>query len=350
MSNLTGRELVAAIKKGATWGTAVAVGAGDGILLNSDGLSAGHAIESLMDNSLGKGQLDDLDKGKETASGDLQAFGRYQGQELPLSLIFGDPQAKTLVSPYEQEIYLADSVRGLFATYAALVESGVVFEVPSAKFTGMTIAGEFGNPLNFTFNTVGNVLNTTGDGKITNLPANLQAVTMDAEAALNRIIMDQNSSFWINLQSDGALDAADCLGITAFSFAIQRPVDMVFATCAATNGQIEPVENAMPNLTLSINLPDFNDGAGVDARALKDSLRSNVKYKARFMFAKGTDYAFGIYVPSMVVTQHPVSAQNPGRISSQVTFTILKAASAPAGMSDASTYLYTKNLEPNAAF
>ena len=79
MTSIVGRQTTFAAKLASVWGTAVAVGADDGVLALSDGLLAGHAVAKHHDESLPLAFVQKTSEGLETIVGDLVKNLRFQG-------------------------------------------------------------------------------------------------------------------------------------------------------------------------------------------------------------------------------------------------------------------------------
>jgi hypothetical protein len=349
-NELTGREIVVAIKKAAAWRTAVSVGAGDGQFLLSDGLLGGRTIATLRDEPLGLDYVQNSDSGLETVAGDITAWLRYQGQELLLALAMGDSQVKTGAGPtYDWDCYLSTTLRGLFATYVTLLASNRVAEVPSMKVTGLGLSAEFGNPVQVIWHLIGNILRVTGDAGIVNTTTETDAVTIDNDSKDNRVILNENAEFLINAESAGALASpGDRLGIASFNFDFTRPSDAFHIVNATDLGVEEPIGSGFPDPTLEIVLPEFDDTEAVKYLA---DLRDGDTSKASLTFAKGTDYEFEIFWPRLRVSVDAPSWTGPGRLPNTITFQCLKATAAPTGFnSNLPFYIATKNKVALAPF
>ncbi len=90
----SGTELRLAIKKAATWGTAVACGAGDGILFLPGGPK--YSRPDNVDDSLGLGFPTDSDRGEIKVEGSRKAYLRYRSADLPIAMAMGTSGAPTL--------------------------------------------------------------------------------------------------------------------------------------------------------------------------------------------------------------------------------------------------------------
>src|SRR5262245_21518471 len=88
MSIIKGVQAVAGFKKATTWGTAVALGAGNGIGLTSESISAD--VQLIEDEQLeGSAQQRAGEAGNRAFSGELVTGARYEGLEYMLAQVFG---------------------------------------------------------------------------------------------------------------------------------------------------------------------------------------------------------------------------------------------------------------------
>ena len=93
MSGVSGVEIKAAMKKATTWGTAIACGANDGILINPSSLKKSASV--LVDDSLGTFFSRDGLLGEIKVEGDLPLYLRYDGLDVALAMITGSSGAPT---------------------------------------------------------------------------------------------------------------------------------------------------------------------------------------------------------------------------------------------------------------
>jgi hypothetical protein len=348
MAEITGRETVIALKKAATWRTAVAVGAGDGMFITSDGLTAGHSFDIMNDEDIPKGWVEDTNTGLETVAGDIPALLRYQGQELPIALAMGDSQAKAGVGPYTWECYLLSSIRGLFATYVSLLESTIVSEIPSVVITGFDITANFGEQATITFHTIGNRKLITGQAGIVNTTTETDAVTIDNDVKQNVVVFNGDSDFLLNTEGGGALSAGDRKGIGSFTFSFNRPTDPFAVVNATDTGIEEVVQSGFEPPTFAISKPQFD---AVDSVAWLQAFESGATFKSALTFAKGTDYEFNLYMPRMRVVEDAPAVPGPGRIPNDLTLRLLQATASPTGFNSAFPfYITTKNNAAAAPF
>jgi hypothetical protein len=162
-NNLTGREIILAIKKATTWRTAVQCGSGDGLLITS-GLSGNKAPIYLPDDSLGQDDIRDYIKSSESLSDSVEGYLRYEGWDTLLALALGTAGTPTQSesTAYYNAYSPAANIDDYFATIAMKKadSSEGVWEVPSAKITGFTISARVGELAKIAVQFMGNKIET----------------------------------------------------------------------------------------------------------------------------------------------------------------------------------------------
>ena len=154
MPGIAGVEIKAAIKKAATWGTALPCGANDGILILPASIKKDTSAD--VDDSLGLYFPQDGDLGAIKAEGDLPLYLRYDACDQLLALVMGiagAPTQQETTTAYAYTIKPKPDIDGLFATYAQHMKN-YIMEIPSSKIAGFTLKGEAGKALTLTLKTI----------------------------------------------------------------------------------------------------------------------------------------------------------------------------------------------------
>lgn len=328
----SGRDYIGAVKKASTWGTAVACGAGNGILVTSDSFMRDR--EKLADDSAGQPFSRHVDDGQIKLEGSLDSYLRYRGGELPLALVMGtagSPAQQGATTAYLHTLTLADDCAGLFATYAADRGGSKIFEVPSVKFTEFTINGEAGQPLTISFNGQGDTLNrNTTSG--TNTTTTIANVTVPDYG--KRVLMSQGV-FWLNAQSGAALQSSDAVKPSKFSLSLKRP--HVADYVAGSDSILEPSADGMPEVMLSLEFPEYTS----TLETLIDSLLAGTAQKmlATFTGALIADTYYNQFIIELpdLVPRDPKgldikSASRIGPVQMEFIAKAPLSGSAPTGM------------------
>lgn len=328
MAAITGREIIVAIAKAATWRTPVALGAGNGILVTEIG--GDPQFDMLKDDSLGQMYITHIDKGKTTVQGTLKGFMRYDGLDLPLGLVMGacgTPAQQGATIAYANDFTIADNNDGQFATMAVLKQTDKVWEWPSVKFYSITIEGEMNGVVTFSMEFMCNlcvwdsVVNTAGTMDTVTCPENG-----------NRLILKDNVYFRMNDASGSALSSSNNIYPTKFKFAFKRPMPNVDYEIGQ-DGIAEPSQEGFPECTLELTFPRYD---AVNHAYFEDWDEMTDK-KIDIMFTgaliASTYYRqFRIQAPCAQVTNGQAAISGPGRIPASITLELKGCDTAPTGM------------------
>lgn len=329
---LTGAEIVYALKKGTTWGTAAAAVAGDGFLGLPWSADPDNAV--VIDDSLGQFFAIDSSPGATKVDPTVTAYARYN-DEVVLSLlaaVFGTAgvpathAAGTLSKDHTLKI--AKAVDGLFFTLAAKIGTGFVEEIPSWKVAKFVATWETGKPTQFQFSGPG--IDVIADSAVNTLTT-FNSVTILETA--NRGYMGQ-TELRMNDQSAGALAAGDKVGASKIVLTLERKLTGVYGSyvdAGAGRDLIDEPSNDGPFTgTLSVTLPRLKDNTG------RLKIKGHTSRKAEITM---TGNLIETTIPYMIKFQlphlKPSKAVNPhkqGIIDNTLDFDILGATAAPTGM------------------
>jgi hypothetical protein len=313
-----------------SWGTATAVGAGDGVWVTDD-----------MKVSLSM-QIDEDDSAGQDFIGSMQVANHNPVKaEVPTLLHYNDsfqnvlwalacgtggtaPAAIGTTTAYTNTFEPATNKTGLYAT---IVRDKVEFisEVPSAKCTGFELS--FGD--NGRAEIVWMFLGTKEvvDSAI-NTSTQISALTFPTQGM--RAFFKQ-LSFRINAQSGGALSGSDAVSITDLKFKYEQPLDELMI--AGQDYLIEPEDNDYPEITLDITFARL-DSTSEDYIGYH---RDNTSLKAD-MTLTGTAIATSNYkllfqFPNLIVASAPIEFKGGAEnVMPSVSLKAYKAAAAPTGM------------------
>lgn len=330
MSGVAGVEMKYALKKGTTWGTAVAAGANDGLLLLPTGLRRDAPIE--VDDSQGLYFSADGTPGQISLSGDLPGYLRYDGCDLLLALFTGSAGVPALhaagTTSYDYVMDLADNSDGLFATFVRHWKN-YVEEVRSLKVVSISLKGERGKPLQLVVGTLGD--HAVYDG--VNTDTTFNNVTLVETA--HRLHFAQGA-FRMNDQDDIALAAGALVYPNSFELTASRKMTTLASGRLTTGGVTpqdvidEPVNDGMPEVSLKFGFP-YHTG-----KVSLEELGTDTRKKADIVFTGALiegaiPRLFKIEFPHLQMkTVDVVDAS--GNISEPVEFTCHSVAVAPAGM------------------
>ena len=324
---ITGREILVGLKKASEWGTAIACGADDGILILSESLS--QKIEELLDDSAGLAFIQRTDQGKIDVAGNIELYDRYEGLDVALALIMGTagtPTQQEATAAYINSYVQADDLAGLFATIAIKKKSDKVWEFCSVKLHGFTFSVEMNAPAKLALNAIPDQLKLDSTTNTTTTLANLTYPDKG-----NRIIMNANTTIKINDESGAALADGDKVYPNSIELAFNRPMEGDHK--AGSNYIYEPVGEGFPEPILTLKFPRYNDAN----QAFFEDWVADTRKKAEIYF-KGAliestyYYERKISFPNMKLVDPEAAVSGPGKIPSTLKFRLLGTDTAPAGM------------------
>jgi tail tube protein len=324
---LTGREIICALKKAAAWRTAVACGAGDGLLILSDGIKANQDTEP--DDSAGQPWINEADPGMMNVAGNLEAYMRYEGFDTALALIMGIAGAPTqidLTAAYSNSYKLASKIDGLFGTLATKKLISVTWEHPSVKLHGFKLSGEMNKPLKLGLDVIADRLNRSS---VINTPATMDSITVPDTK--NRILMNKDTVFRMNTQADGALGGVEQIYPSGFELTFNRPMDA--EATAGQDGVDEPADNGFPVATLTLKFPRYNAANNSffsDWEAFT-SKKMDITFTGKEI-ESGNNYMFRIFLPHIKISNPEAAVSGAGKIPFSMQCDIFGADVAPVGM------------------
>ena len=331
------RLLAYAAKKGTTWGTAVALGATDGMHVYSCGVSgpsAPYLPAKEADTPFTKtGVLGQL----EAIAINIAFDARYDAGALALleALFMGTAGAPTdLTGAYAHTFQFADNPAG-FACMA-WEKPSKIFEVQSAKPTGMTF--NIGDGLLKGAITL--IGNQVIDDSAVNTATQMDAVTYDDD--YNRITFEQ-ISVKMNAESGGAVASETALEYSNLDISFQRPMDSVHAGGGATI--IEPLQNDHPVVTVKIDFPRMNATNDDYFQTFNAETAQKILVSATGALITGAlyyDKKFNFPRMKIVNIEYP----DGGEITpASITLQSEQAAANPTGMDYARPYIVTINTQ-----
>jgi hypothetical protein len=313
-----------------SWGTATAIGAGDGVWVTDD-----------MKITLSM-QVDEDDSAGQDFIGSMQVANHNPIKaEVPTLLHYNDtfqnvlwalacgtggtsPAAVGTSTAYTNTFEPATNKTGLYAT---IVRDKVEFisEVPSAKCTGFELSFGDNGRAEIVWMFIGT--KEVVDSAI-NTSTQVSALTFPTQGM--RAFFKQ-LSFRINAQSGGALSGSDAVSITDLKFKYEQPLDELMI--AGQDYLIEPEDNDYPEITLDITFARL-DSTSEDYIGYH---RDNTSLKAD-MTLTGTAIATSNYkllfqFPNLIVASAPIEFKGGAEnVMPSVSLKAYKAAAAPTGM------------------
>ena len=247
------RLMAAGAKKGATWGTAVAVGASDGLLLESDGgperkqpYLPAKELDTPFVETGDLGAVEPVDFSPSfTMRYNPGAIGTLLAQLFGTA---GTPKQQGTTSAYKHTIKWADSNSGHFSTFV-VERPGKILEVPSAKPYKFSFSVEEG----LLKGSIGLRGNNLIDNSLVNQATQVDALTYADRK--NRISFKQ-ISVKMNDQAGGDLATETALELANISGDLERSSDAKIVGGSPTI--IEPLDGPHPTGTLKLEFARAN--------------------------------------------------------------------------------------------
>lgn len=335
---ISGREAKMALKKGTTWRTAVAVGAGDGVYIVSESFGD-KAPKMLDDDSLGQYDVSEVYRMSEALTGSsFEAYARFQGLDVALALVLGTAGTPTDEgsSVYSNVYYPANNIDDLFATIVmkkANTTEGI-WEIPSAKLHGFNLSAKIGELSKYVFNFAGNKIETDATARVNN-STTLAAVTYPTTAAgqtKSIMRMDSNFAIWMNAQSGVALSSSDAIYPLGFELVYNRPMDEPYS--AGNFTMDEPQQDGFAEATLTLNFDKYNLDTFMQAIEDETDMKCLIKFVGgeAGTTGSGSNFFHHIYMPSIKIMTGAAPVSGPGKVGHTVTCRLMAASSAPLGM------------------
>lgn len=328
-------EVTHAIKKGTTWGTPVAIGAGSGIWLTS--FRYGRIGKNVLpDPSLtGKSWGNPPRTGVHLCEVRIAGRARY-GYNFPflLALMLGTSGAPSGVGPYVHDVVLADRL-SVFATMVArevLNGSTTKFvEFASLIAEELTLRWSAGGEIDFEMVLIGGKLDRAS---AVNTQTQWNALTFPD--SLRTILPAADGRFRINAQGGGALAGGDEKNPVAGELRIRRTLARDHVLSTALAGLVaQPVPEDGGEVTLTLDFPERGaPGSFISTeQSFIDDFDNEVERKADLLFTLSANNAILFELPRLRVVEHPtLEVPESGRTPHRVVLRGFDPTAAPTGM------------------
>jgi hypothetical protein len=326
MGSPAGVDVKCAWKKATTWGTAVACGANDGVLILPDNFDRDAPAQ--LDDSLGLFWPQDSDPGAISAKGDLPMYLRYDGCDLGIAMAMGAtggaPVQQAATTAYQQTFTLASVLDGLFLT-GALNKKVNIEELPSMKLLGFTISGQVGEPITITFQTLPSNLITNS---VVNTTTTFNNVTY--REIKNRVLFRQGL-FRMNDQSGIALasPAADIYP-KSFELSFKRKLAGVYGAGGSFDIIDEPTNDGTPEVSLKLDFPRHVSAAYQDAWITGTAKKLDMVFTGALI--QSTYYRKWTFEFPNLKIKKASAPTKAGMLDETVEFDCLGCSAAPTGM------------------
>ena len=334
-------DWIVAVKQSAAWGTALAVGADDGIKITSETMSSG-IPEPIKDENVGDALSGGTLQGNVTAEGTIVAPVRYKGPTsgLLMALLMGNsgaggasgiPEVIEVATTFLHHMLFQNSNTGLF--YTMVMDKGLngadlPWEWPSVKL-GQT---EFGHADGKVMITPTNMARSVERASSINGDAQIALVTHVTEADL--AIFNQITVFLQEITgAEDNADANDEILVTDAKMTINRNLSGDHESGSNAGYISEPETGGMPTAQMELTIADYKDNvdALIKVSQIIQPCRLPKIYKASLIWTgceiPGTTQSDTFFmrfdIPAMTLADAPVNASGPGsKVPATLTFDI----------------------------
>ncbi len=352
MGAITGSNTNIIFKKGTTHGTAVSGGAGDKLVLGSEGsLSQSQEVDVLNHGGIGSGLSAYTDGTKGGVRPSLSISNLTVGYNnnfgTLLRTFFGSASVGAEITPTKgdyKHTFAYDPIVNRFATCAFDAYSAGVFEYPSCYATSLTIStGEPNGYLKASMNLLADERVISG---AVNTNISLAAATVsDSEM----VVHNQADEFLINAQSGGALASpGNRVNITDLTLSLNDPKEVV-AEFKGDDSYGEPRRSGLLEGTLTVTFRNLSDLTWFTAQDSETDYKASFTVTGSAVSAGGSNKNFVINLPKLKILQAPdYNLSSTGENPLTVVFQVYEASANPTGMSDTLPYITIINGKSTA--
>lgn len=343
MARITGGTTIAGFDVASTFGTAVALGAGDGFCFDSITHSTNPAELAASPKGCGLEMLGNAAQGALSPSWTVEAQPTYEDAiTTMIAVFFGGTFAPVEQTGGESD-YLHrltfDSEPLQFGTLAFESSTTTVIEYPSSYPTQLRInASNVPNFLSVGIDAV------TGDREIasvTNTNASMASVTV---TGTEEIIADHDSEFLINSGAGALTSPGDRISITSYDLVLTRNKEHT-REIKGTAGLSAPLSEGLFEGTLTVVLSGLDDHTYFTAAEAGTTYKCSLEIEGSQINA-GVNKKFQIFCPLMKLIEDPeYNVTEDGINTHTLVFKLLAADANPTGMDDNFPYIEVINTK-----
>ena len=330
--SISGAEIIYGLKKASTWGSAVACGAGDGVLALP--WSADPTNGLIVDDSLGQFFGVNATPGQTKLDVTFPAYFRYNDKLLltALAAFFGTAGVPAAhaggAASYDHTLQIARQTDGLFFTLAAKLGTGFVQEIPSWKIAKIELTFEVGQPVKIQFSGPG--IDLVADSVINTLTSFNNVTILER---INRAYMGQ-CVFRMNDNTGAALQNSDKIAPSKAVLTLERKLTGVYGAYndngAGRDLIDEPVNDGLFSGSLSLTFPRLANNTG------RQKIKANTPQKLDVtitgpIIEGAIPYLIKFTLPYLVPDKD-ATPHKQGIIDNTRDYQVLGCTAAPSGM------------------
>ncbi len=336
MATGKGFKGVFGLSKSTTWGTPVAVGAGEQLPFNSESITPD--VQFIPDEQVSGTALTFFgDKGNEVHQGDISHDFDWGLTQLltALALAIGTAGAPAQLdvgeAAYQHNLLLLDDLEGLHATLAFNKNTGKVWEYTTAKAAGFTFSNSNNQRLKVALPWIAHALNLN-DASGTNNTTTIGNLTLPATSSFARFAQ---MKVYANAQGGGALGASDRVYTSDMEFTWDNNFPSDDFTTQFGDKVDEPVRDGDPVIGGTLGFSKAHNNAGGNQTLFENMLdKTRMKMLVEWTgptFTSSYEYKLSVYLPDVQFATGDQNIGGKGRIPQNLEYVCNKVATAPTG-------------------
>jgi hypothetical protein len=323
-------------KKGVTYGTPVAVGAGDGLIILSESLKAD--VPRIDDTSMfGDGQLRGADVVGKRFAGPLAQPARYEGRWLTmLASLLGTAGVPSGANPYTHTFKPAADPSGVFGTLV-LDKQVAIWEFDSAHVDTLTLRSEAGSGENARARTeFGLIARSLDLASAVNTSTQINALTIPTAGHL----LHHHLTVRMNANGGAGLGSGDVLKARRIELTVKNNYrgDFFFAGAQLID---TPIRNGFMEITGTILLDKYS----LNTPGVTEFL-AGTYMKMDLVWTTGASAIVKLELPYCQILGGDRDAASPAVIENPIPFKCYKPTAAPTGMTTTdSLWIFVTNTQ-----
>lgn len=330
-------------KKGAAWGTAVAMAAGDEFKITQESCGSG-IPEPIKDENVGDSLTGSTMQGNVSVPAKFSEIVRYEGFERRLASFLGNDVVTALETNKagSHDMVFQPTNAGKFGTLVFDKGLGTLgdrlWEYPSVKLSSLELSHDGGRLMAAWDGLADRCVRAAGQQVNNN--ASLTAMTLPA-SGLMAIFNNLTVRLTEVTGAEGNLDAADELFVTDAKFSANRNHKGEFVSGSKAGTVDEPEQDGFPEASLTLSFPNYNtvtDDLIKQAAAINAGRVPKV-YKATLVWqgptvsgATTSQHKLELHLPALTIAEGNANAGSPGsKVPVEMKFNVVTPQVVPNG-------------------
>ena len=344
MAAISGSQTAAIIKTTSGWGTATAGGTGNRFIAEP---AISYGTQELTARQIGSGASMVTDVTRSgfiptiSLTGDL---GYRNNWDVVFAAFFG-----TAATPTETTTGQGDYLHTLLVNTAALNPKYLSYALTSTSSTSIEFPSCAVRSIGFKSTTIPGYVDATAEllgndlvlASAVNTYSTISAAT-SSEAIPELVTTNYDDTYRSNAQGGSALASGDQFSITSFDFSMSHPQESK-PEIKGSAGISAPVESSSFEGTFNVGVKQLDDHTYFTAWLAETSYKARLSIEGS-QIGTGVNKRFTLLMPRLKQPDGPAySPTDPGTNPVTLNFRLLKASTAPSGMTSAFPHIQIVN-------